>query len=239
MKNRHLMAPIVIFVFAVSMCSCKSPSSPTDTPKNEIKRLVTVYVLSDPWHANIWLDGHDTLKRTNDILYGVEIGSHEIWLLKPGFEDWKTTFTLTEQHIALNYTINAQLFPVVITVTNPASDTVWIRGEEALITWEPSYVPPANVNTDNNEDSLISNSDGNSAFDKMRILHLPTVKIYLFKGDTLIKTVASEMENTGSYSWTVDPSLEKGSDYKVRVNATPETERISLVFGDSQPFTIK
>ena len=244
MKIKHFLPPLFIFVLAVFMWSCKNPASP-DNPKsdpanNGMKKLVTLWVYSDPWHANIWLDGFDTLKRTNDILYGVELGTHEIWILKPGFEDWIMTFTLTEEHTKFPYIdIIAQLTPVIITVTNPKSDSIWMKGQEALITWKPSYVPPAKASTDNGEDSLNSDGGGMTTSEKTNILHLPTVKIYLFKGDTLIKTIASEMENKGSYSWIVDPSLENGTDYKVRVNATPETERISLVFGDSEPFIIK
>ena len=238
MLRRHLIVALMISSFAVSLWSCKSPAGPDDS-KNGTQKVATVYVYSEPWHANIWLDGADTLKRTYDFLEGVPLGTHVVMILKPGYIDWKITFTLTEAYIRGGYTINAKLEPQIITVTNPTSKTVWIKGEIALITWEPKYIPPPTANTDHDASSLTANDDGPGASDRLRNLYLPTVKLSLYKGDIEITTIVSDIENKGFYSWTINPSLESGTDYKVRVQATPETPAISLVHGVSEPFTIK
>ncbi len=69
----------------------------------------------------------------------------------------------------------------------------------------------------------------------IRVLGLSYVKIDLYKGGTLKQTIAESTENDGSYLWTVDPSLEDGTDYKVRISSTSD----STVYGESEEFTIR
>jgi len=68
----------------------------------------------------------------------------------------------------------------------------------------------------------------------IRVLGLSNVKIDLYKGSTLNQTIVSSTENDGSYLWTVDPSLEDGTDYKVRILSTSD----SSVYGESDAFEI-
>ena len=75
--------------------------------------------------------------------------------------------------------------------------------------------------------------------DSVRILYLPMVSIDLYKGDMLVRSIAADIENAGSFSWIVDPALEDGTDYRVRVNAAPETPEIQKTYGDSAIFTIR
>jgi hypothetical protein len=236
MKNKSLIS-IIAFIFIVSFWSCQSPAG----PENPIKKSVELWVISSPWHAFIWLDGGDTGYRTNAIIPGVELGTHTVLLLKPGFQNWEKTFTITNKHLEWGrYTIDAKLWALDITVTEPTSDTVWIKGKEAVISWEPEHEPPGSASNNKEADSLTSSGSVEAnAQNVMRPLYLPNVKIYLYKGDTEVMTIVGEIENTGSYTWTVDPSLEDGTDYKVRVTSSWETPEISKVYGESEAFTIK
>ncbi len=68
-----------------------------------------------------------------------------------------------------------------------------------------------------------------------RVLGLSNVKIELYKGATFKQNIAESTENDGSYLWTVDPSLEDGTDYKVRISSPDD----STVYGESDEFTIE
>jgi len=268
MFTKRSMIFLLFFMFTASFWSCKSPASP-DNQEKETQGFATVGVWSEPWHAFIWLDGLDTGERTNAELQ-VTTGTHTILILKPSYKDWKKTFSVNVDDY---YIIDAKLTPITITVTNPTSDTIWIKGKESVITWEPSHTPPSSVSTDNDLNNLNSKSYGISTLEsknlidtnqtsydkkdlsksseinsrsnsikslnKMKVLYLPRVKIYLFKGDVEVKTIVSDIENNGSYTWIVDPSLEDGTDYKVRVNSPWETPAIIIVYGESEQFTIK
>jgi len=61
------------------------------------------------------------------------------------------------------------------------------------------------------------------------------VKIDLYKGTTPEATIVSSTENDGSYTWTVDPSLADGSDYKVKISSASDSE----VYGESDKFAIE
>lgn len=74
---------------------------------------------------------------------------------------------------------------------------------------------------------------------KMKSLYLPYVKLYLYKGRSEILTIVSDLENNGSYTWTVDPSLVDGTDYKIRVNVSPENPNMKDIHGMSEKFTIR
>ena len=69
----------------------------------------------------------------------------------------------------------------------------------------------------------------------IRVLGLSNVKIDLYKGSTFNQTIVSSTENDGSYLWTVDPSLEDGTDYKVRISSPDD----SAVYGESDAFSIE
>jgi len=69
----------------------------------------------------------------------------------------------------------------------------------------------------------------------IRALTLTNVKIELYKGTSLVQTIASGTENVGSYTWIVDSSLEDGSDYKVKISCASALE----VYGESDAFTVE
>lgn len=226
MDKKQMMAFIIISMAAISSWGCKSPTDPDNKPRAAPKTLsVTIY--SDPWHANIWINGYDTGYRTHMYVY-LEYGTHEVMLLKPAYQVWKMKFNLTEEHVPHGRVINAQLEGIHIKVEDPASNTIWIKGQEALITWDPEYIPPVEESDDNGRVTVEHGTP-----------YLPRVKIYLFKGGTEVMTIVHDLENTGSYSWTVDPSLEDGNDYQVRVLSSWETPRIAEIYGKSEPFTIQ
>ena len=66
------------------------------------------------------------------------------------------------------------------------------------------------------------------------ILALNEVSIELLRDGNAVQTIAAGVSNSGSYSWTVPPSLANGSNYKVRVSCATD----SIVTAESAPFTI-
>jgi len=68
----------------------------------------------------------------------------------------------------------------------------------------------------------------------LRALGLSYVKIELYKGGTLKQTVAESTENDGTYTSTVDSSLEDGTDYKIRISNPND----STSYGESEEFEI-
>ncbi|TES92891.1 MAG: hypothetical protein E3J87_03715 [Candidatus Cloacimonadota bacterium] len=67
---------------------------------------------------------------------------------------------------------------------------------------------------------------------------MSNVKIDLYKGGTFILHIpetGESIENDGSYKWIVNPSLEDGTDYKVRFSSTDD----STVYGESDAFSIE
>jgi len=68
----------------------------------------------------------------------------------------------------------------------------------------------------------------------IRVLGLSWVKIDLYKGSSKVMTIVESTYNDGSYLWTVAPSLEDGTDYKVRVSGRDD----STVYGESDEFRI-
>jgi len=67
------------------------------------------------------------------------------------------------------------------------------------------------------------------------VLSLTNVKIELYKGGIFQETIESSTENDGTYTWTVNPALADGSDYKVRVSSVSEPG----IYDESDNFTIE
>jgi len=61
------------------------------------------------------------------------------------------------------------------------------------------------------------------------------VRIELFKGGSLVKTIVSSTENDGYFTWTVPKSIADGTDYKVRVSSIDD----SSVYSESGKIEIK
>ena len=260
MFTKRSMVFLLFLMFTASFWSCKSPSS----PENKGSEFGEVYVYSSPWHADIYLDGSYTGQRTHALLY-VAVGTHKIKILKEGYKEWETTITVTAKNVG-DYAkeVDAILAPLRITITNPTAGTIWIKGKEVEITWEIQTTSTSTKNHENDLNPLYSSknilspsimrnivsstsekrsspkslkieSDSNN----IRPLYLPHVKIYLYKGGSELLTIVTELVNTGSYTWTVDPSLEDGTDYKIRLNVWPEKPNIQYVYWMSDEFTIK
>ncbi len=220
-----MMKPMTVF-FALALMtfilSCHDPASP-EIPiqdKSEDEVFADLVVSSEPWHAYIYIDGLDTGERTH-AQFQVKLGSHTVMILKEGFRDWETTIIATAKNTWSNYiAVFAKLQPVLITVTNPTAETIWVKGKKVEITWEAQNTMGVNRK-------------------KMKSLYLPYVKLYLYKGRSEILTIVSDLENNGSYTWIVDPSLVDGTDYRIRVNASPEKPNIKKIHGMSEKFTIR
>jgi hypothetical protein len=60
------------------------------------------------------------------------------------------------------------------------------------------------------------------------------VKIDLYKGSSLLTTLASSIGNTGSYTWNIPTSLAAGSDYKIRITNTSD----AAIWGESEVFSV-
>jgi len=92
-----------------------------------------------------------------------------------------------------------------ITVTEPTSSTVWNQSiNPADIMWTSTGV-------------------------------INNVKIDLYKGSIMEGTIISSTENDGTYTWPeVNPSLEDGTDYKIRISNASD----SAVYDESDEFQI-
>lgn len=64
----------------------------------------------------------------------------------------------------------------------------------------------------------------------------PRVKIQLYKGSSLDRTIVPGAGNNGSYSWRVPISQKTGSDFKIKVTSTSDT---SMSDYSNNTFTIK
>jgi hypothetical protein len=60
------------------------------------------------------------------------------------------------------------------------------------------------------------------------------VKISLYKGNSLSKTLASSTGDTGSYTWDIPSNITRASDYKIRITDTADTS----IYGESDAFAI-
>ncbi len=90
-----------------------------------------------------------------------------------------------------------------ITITAPVAGAVWGKGTAQTITWTKTGTQAA------------------------------TVKIQLFKGTTLISTLASSTGNDGSFDWTVPAGQSTATNYKIKIATTD-----SAVKATSGQFTI-
>ncbi|TET77759.1 MAG: PEGA domain-containing protein, partial [Candidatus Cloacimonadota bacterium] len=95
----------------------------------------SIQVNSTPQGASIYLDGTDTGETTNSTLSDVSAGSHTVKLVKEGYEDFVESISVTAGQTT---TVNASLTVITITVTNPTSSTIWIKGSDVEIRWGSS-----------------------------------------------------------------------------------------------------
>jgi len=95
----------------------------------------SIQITSTPTGANIYLDGSDTGQATNFTLSDIPPGSHVIKLLKEGYVDHQENISVAAGGTAI---LNVTLTPHHITVSRPASNTVWTTGEEGRIEWQNS-----------------------------------------------------------------------------------------------------
>jgi hypothetical protein len=89
--------------------------------------------------------------------------------------------------------------------TNPLSGATWSSGSTYTISWSA-------------DSALFSNY----------------VYLYLYKGSQYVVSIASDISNTGTYSWTVPAGYLTGSDYRIEIMSYSN----SSIYGYSQPFTI-
>ncbi len=115
-----------------------------------------------------------------------------------GLFPWKVPATLataTNYRILVKTTDNqvsdySDYFSVVVpslTITAPAAGTTWTRGTTQTIAWTKTGTQDANV------------------------------KIQLFKGATLVKTLAASTPNSGTFDWSIASTLNAGSTYKIKI----------------------
>jgi len=119
--------------------------------------------------------------------------------------DYKVRISSTTDTSLYGESPNFEISSGSITVTKPTSSTVWYKGASASINWT---------------------SQGSISY----------VKIDLYKGTTLKTTISSSEYDDGSATWsTVDTSLADGTDYKVRITSTTD----SNLYGESAQFEIE
>jgi hypothetical protein len=93
----------------------------------------------------------------------------------------------------------------VATFTAPTSSTSWTAGSSNTLSWIP--------------DTGVFGS---------------YVNLYLYKGNQLVYTIYTYLNNSGSYTFTIPSGLATGSDYRIRL----ANYSYSQVYGYSQNFTI-
>ena len=77
-----------------------------------------------------------------------------------------------------------------LTVTSPNGGESWERGTSHSITWDSSGSPGSSV------------------------------KIELYRGSSLDRTISSLTSNDGSYTWSIPSTLSSASDYRIRITST-------------------
>jgi len=165
----------------------------------------TIQVETNPTGAKVLLDGLDTGRITNCLLSDIEPGNHFLKLIKEGYNDTELSITVTggvTTPVYVNFTAHN------ITIIKPRSGTTWIMGEEVEISWQTENLARANEN--------------------MLPLTLSNVKIELFKGSSLVRTIVSSTENDGTFGWTVPEDLEIGSNYKVKISCADDANIYKL-----------
>ena len=95
----------------------------------------TISITSTPTGAKVYLDGIDQRKTTDCTLTEVAAGAHTVKLTKAGYLDYTQNVTVT---IGQTTAVSAQLDRQSISVTSPAEDVIWGRGESRTITWSSS-----------------------------------------------------------------------------------------------------
>lgn len=93
----------------------------------------SIQVNSSPTGAQIFLDGMNTGKMTNATLTNVSPGSHTIRLVLDNYKDHEESISVTAGQTA---TLSVTLTKHTITVTNPTSESKWVKGQSIDIEWE-------------------------------------------------------------------------------------------------------
>jgi hypothetical protein len=79
MKKIFFLLPILFVVLLINSCS-KDPVSPAVPEGN-------LYISSTPSDAQIWIDGVNTTQATNDTVFDIEEGAHDITLKRNEYVD--------------------------------------------------------------------------------------------------------------------------------------------------------
>lgn len=95
----------------------------------------SISITSNPTGAEVFLDGIDQNKTTNCTLTDVAAGTHKVKLTKSGYLDYTQDVAVT---IGQTASISATLQIGSISVTSPAADVIWGRGETRTISWSSS-----------------------------------------------------------------------------------------------------
>jgi hypothetical protein len=118
--------------------------------------------------------------------------------------DYKVKITSTTDSSLYGESPNFEISPGLITVTSPTSSTEWFKGKSGQTNWT---------------------SKG----------ELGSVQIDLYKGTTKVDDIHPSTSDDGSHAWpTVNTSLADGTDYKVRITSTTD----SNIYGESAQFKI-
>ncbi len=118
----------------------------------------------------------------------LEETSYTVKVSKIGYDD-KEQNVVTLKDGKQSTTIILTKKKSAITITSPISSTNWQTGTLNNITW-------TSIDLDASAD----------------------LKIELFKGATVSKTLESSTKNDGTYEWTIDNSIVAGTDYKIKIS---------------------
>ncbi len=103
----------------------------------------SIQVNSSPTGAKVYLDGTDTGKVTNCTLTDVSPGSHNIKLIKEGYEDYQESVSVVVGQVTI---VSTALTKHTIIITSPTGSTIWTQGDEVQIRWQTSGASGSKVN---------------------------------------------------------------------------------------------
>ncbi len=115
MKKIFYAASIVLVTFILSSCT-----NTTDNPVNSSPTTGGVWVMSTPQGAQIWVDGNNSNKTTNDSVTALSTGSHDVTLKLSGYRDTTVSVNVTagvnlQINVVLTSTLSTKAFgPVQI-----------------------------------------------------------------------------------------------------------------------------
>jgi len=181
----------------------------------------SIQVNSTPTGAKVYLDGSDR-GTTNCTLTDVPPGSHAIKLVKDGYVDYSGSAAVTAGQTA---TVDVKLTKNTITVIEPNTSTVWVKGLPVEIRWQVTATTAGQAQT------IISSQIGQTALMRQRLLaqHLRASQVRRDAGERLSNgRTAARSVRTGENTVRPDVSRDSAGNLINRDSALVQSETQGL-----------